>query len=283
MATPAPPSAASSRRRPSGPRNSTAARRIWRRGPTPPSGCSWGSSPRWPCRCRTCGESCRVGRDRGRHARSLPGVHRAARVVPPHRGPQPPHQRPARLAARGRTDPHAAGVPLVSHQAPHQHQRRGDRPRRRGRSPAPVAAPRLAGLAAVDLPGSLRPTRLGQAPSRSVGTGGGRHRHHLDRHRRDRDRARRRAARRGHRSPGRRVDAADARIRPDPHWPYDSTERFHDTGDLPSRVLNIALLGQNYHLVHHLWNSLPGSRYQDVHRATRNQLAAVGARFDWGD
>ena len=68
-----------------------------------------------------------------------------------------------------------------------------------------------------------------------------------------------------------------------PHWPYDSTERFHDTRDLPSRVLNIALLGQNYHLVHHLWNSVPWFRYQDVHRATRNQLAAVGARVDWGD
>ncbi|MGI9579361.1 MAG: fatty acid desaturase, partial [Microthrixaceae bacterium] len=45
-----------------------------------------------------------------------------------------------------------------------------------------------------------------------------------------------------------------------PHWPYDSTERFYDTRDLPSRTLNWLFLGQNYHLVHHLWNSVPWYR-----------------------
>ncbi len=68
-----------------------------------------------------------------------------------------------------------------------------------------------------------------------------------------------------------------------PHWPYDSTERFHDTRDLPSRTLNWLFLGQNYHLVHHLWNSVPWYRYQAVHEETYDQLAALGARVDWGD
>jgi len=68
-----------------------------------------------------------------------------------------------------------------------------------------------------------------------------------------------------------------------PHWPYDSTERFHDTRDLPSRTLNWLMLGQNYHLVHHLWNSVPWYRYEAVHDDTHDQLAALGARVDWGD
>lgn len=68
-----------------------------------------------------------------------------------------------------------------------------------------------------------------------------------------------------------------------PHRPYDSTERFHDTRALPSRALNVVLLGQNYHLVHHLWNSVPWYKYQRVYDETRDDLAAVGARVDWGD
>ena len=68
-----------------------------------------------------------------------------------------------------------------------------------------------------------------------------------------------------------------------PHWPYDSTERFHDTRDLPSGVLNWLLLGQNYHLVHHLWNSVPWYRYQAVHNENYDQLRTIGARVDWGD
>ena len=68
-----------------------------------------------------------------------------------------------------------------------------------------------------------------------------------------------------------------------PHMPYDSTERFYDTRALPGRGLNILFLGQNYHLVHHLWNSVPWYRYQAVYDETRDELAAIGARVDWGD
>ncbi len=68
-----------------------------------------------------------------------------------------------------------------------------------------------------------------------------------------------------------------------PHVPYDSTERFHDTRALPSRWLNIVFLGQNYHLVQHLWNTVPWYRYQAVYAETRDDLAELGARVDWGD
>ena len=68
-----------------------------------------------------------------------------------------------------------------------------------------------------------------------------------------------------------------------PHLPFDSTERFHDTRALPSRTLNVLFLGQNYHLVHHLWNSVPWYKYQAVFAETRDALAAVGARVEWGD
>ncbi|MDJ0740761.1 MAG: fatty acid desaturase, partial [Gammaproteobacteria bacterium] len=68
-----------------------------------------------------------------------------------------------------------------------------------------------------------------------------------------------------------------------PHHPYDSTERFHDTRNLPSRTLNVLLLGQNYHLIHHLWNTIPWYKYQRVHVETRDDLRAIGARVDWGD
>lgn len=68
-----------------------------------------------------------------------------------------------------------------------------------------------------------------------------------------------------------------------PHRPYDSTERFHDTRALPSRALNVVLLGQNYHLVHHLWNSVPWYKYQRVFSETRGELEALGARVHWGD
>lgn len=68
-----------------------------------------------------------------------------------------------------------------------------------------------------------------------------------------------------------------------PHLPFDSTERFYDTRALPSRTLNVLFLGQNYHLVHHLWNTVPWYKYQRVYAETRDDLAAVGARVDWGD
>ena len=63
-----------------------------------------------------------------------------------------------------------------------------------------------------------------------------------------------------------------------PHRPQDSTERYLDTRAYRSAVLNVVLLGQNYHLVHHAWVTVPWFRYQPVFEAVRGDLEAVGAR-----
>ncbi|MGB5265924.1 MAG: fatty acid desaturase, partial [Polyangiales bacterium] len=66
-----------------------------------------------------------------------------------------------------------------------------------------------------------------------------------------------------------------------PHYPYDSRERFLDTRIYPGRFLNAVLLGQNYHLIHHLWTTIPWYRYQRVFRAIRPDLEERGARIGW--
>jgi beta-carotene hydroxylase len=66
-----------------------------------------------------------------------------------------------------------------------------------------------------------------------------------------------------------------------PHYPYDSRARFLDTRIYPSRFLNAVLLGQNYHLIHHLWTTMPWYRYQRVFRAIRPELEARGSRVGW--
>jgi beta-carotene hydroxylase len=63
-----------------------------------------------------------------------------------------------------------------------------------------------------------------------------------------------------------------------PHRPQDSTQRYLDTRVYPSPVLNVVLLGQNYHLVHHAWVTVPWFCYQPVFEAVRGDLEAVGAR-----
>jgi fatty acid desaturase len=50
---------------------------------------------------------------------------------------------------------------------------------------------------------------------------------------------------------------------------------------MPGRVLNLLLLGQNYHLVHHLWATIPWYRYQQVYGAVGPELAQHGARIGW--
>jgi beta-carotene hydroxylase len=64
-----------------------------------------------------------------------------------------------------------------------------------------------------------------------------------------------------------------------PHYPYDSRARYLDTRIHPGPVLNAVLLGQNYHLVHHLWTTIPWYRYQTVFGQVRGALAARGCRI----
>ncbi len=66
-----------------------------------------------------------------------------------------------------------------------------------------------------------------------------------------------------------------------PHYPYTSQERYLDTRIYPGRILNGLLLGQNYHLIHHLWTTIPWYRYQRVFREIEDDLVERGARIEW--
>ena len=65
-----------------------------------------------------------------------------------------------------------------------------------------------------------------------------------------------------------------------PHTPFESTERFHDTRVQPGRLRHALLLAQNYHLIHHLWVSVPWFRYRQVFTALEPELRARRIRID---
>ena len=65
-----------------------------------------------------------------------------------------------------------------------------------------------------------------------------------------------------------------------PHWPYDSRDRFRDTRIWGGPVANALLLGQNQHLIHHLWVSVPWFSYREVFNDLEIQLRAHGARIE---
>lgn len=62
-----------------------------------------------------------------------------------------------------------------------------------------------------------------------------------------------------------------------PHFPHERQDRYLNSRAYPSRLLDVFLLGQNYHLVHHLWPKVPWYRYSTVFALTRHHLLARGA------
>lgn len=66
-----------------------------------------------------------------------------------------------------------------------------------------------------------------------------------------------------------------------PHHPHTTRERYYDTRVYPGRVLNALLLGQNYHLIHHLWTTIPWYHYEDAFRDVESDLVARGAPIGW--
>lgn len=59
-----------------------------------------------------------------------------------------------------------------------------------------------------------------------------------------------------------------------PHHPHQSTHAFHNTRIYPSKIINLLLLGQNYHLVHHLYPKVPWYRYQRAYQLVKTELEA---------
>ncbi|VEP11325.1 Fatty acid desaturase [Hyella patelloides LEGE 07179] len=67
-----------------------------------------------------------------------------------------------------------------------------------------------------------------------------------------------------------------------PHRPFKERNRWKNARVYPSPILNILILGQNYHLVHHLWPSIPWYRYQPAYYATKSLLDAKGCEQSLG-
>ena len=65
-----------------------------------------------------------------------------------------------------------------------------------------------------------------------------------------------------------------------PHYPFTSTERYENTRIQTGRLRHFLLLGQNYHLIHHLWVSVPWFSYREVFNDLEIQLRAHGARIE---
>jgi len=66
-----------------------------------------------------------------------------------------------------------------------------------------------------------------------------------------------------------------------PHHPHTTRERYYDTRVQPGRLLDVLLLGQNYHLVHHLWTTIPWYRYRQAFGDVEADLVARGAPIGW--
>lgn len=65
-----------------------------------------------------------------------------------------------------------------------------------------------------------------------------------------------------------------------PHHPHKSLSRYHNTRIYPSSVLNILLLGQNYHLIHHLYPRLPWYTYRNVYMEILPELKKNNAAIE---
>ena len=62
-----------------------------------------------------------------------------------------------------------------------------------------------------------------------------------------------------------------------PHHPHTNTGRWTNARILDCSWLTVPMLGQNYHLVHHLWPRVPFYRYGILFHAQRELLISHGS------
>ncbi|MEG4055877.1 MULTISPECIES: beta-carotene hydroxylase [unclassified Microcoleus] len=62
-----------------------------------------------------------------------------------------------------------------------------------------------------------------------------------------------------------------------PHRPFHDRDRWKNARVYPSPLLNILILGQNYHLIHHLWPSIPWYNYKPAYEAVKPLLDEKGS------
>ncbi len=61
-----------------------------------------------------------------------------------------------------------------------------------------------------------------------------------------------------------------------PHRPFRERDRWKNARVYPSPILNILILGQNYHLIHHLWTCIPWYKYQSTYYLMKPLLDEKG-------
>ena len=62
-----------------------------------------------------------------------------------------------------------------------------------------------------------------------------------------------------------------------PHRPFKARDRWKNARVYPSAALNLMIMGQNYHLIHHLWPSIPWYRYKPAYETMKPLLDAKGS------
>lgn len=67
-----------------------------------------------------------------------------------------------------------------------------------------------------------------------------------------------------------------------PHRPFKERDRWKNARVYPNPVLNLLILGQNYHLIHHLWPSIPWYNYQPTYHAVKPLLDEKGCAQSLG-
>lgn len=67
-----------------------------------------------------------------------------------------------------------------------------------------------------------------------------------------------------------------------PHRPFHERDRWKNARVYPNPVLNWLIMGQNYHLVHHLWPSVPWYFYERAYYATKPLLDLKGCHQSLG-
>jgi beta-carotene hydroxylase len=67
-----------------------------------------------------------------------------------------------------------------------------------------------------------------------------------------------------------------------PHRPFHEQGRWNNARVYPGWLTNILLLGQNYHLVHHLWPTVPWYKYQTAYKEAKHLLDEKGCKQTLG-
>ena len=62
-----------------------------------------------------------------------------------------------------------------------------------------------------------------------------------------------------------------------PHRPFRSKNKWINSRVYPGKFLNILIMGQNYHLIHHLWPSIPWFEYKIAYEKTKPLLDMKGS------